>query len=188
MMLVKSEVKKPVSYVSKGLNEHEEKYHINEMEFWAVLWSLQQFRPHVYGRNVLLKTDSSVLKHVFEKADASKNLRLSRWVMELKNFNITVEHHKGAANVVADALSQNPAPTEGVFGGCIGAIIPGGYESRELAILQHTDPAIWKRVLALQKVGDKPFEDNRDFTPIEGILYKEVRTREGEICWYSPQS
>ena len=48
LMVHREEVRKPIAYVSKRLNPHEERYDINELEFFAVIWSLQQFRHHVY--------------------------------------------------------------------------------------------------------------------------------------------
>ena len=67
LMLVKDGVRKPIAYASKKLNDTEEKYHINELEFMALWWALLKFRHHVYGRNCLVKTDSTVLKWVCRK-------------------------------------------------------------------------------------------------------------------------
>ena len=143
------------------------------------MWSLQQYRHHVYGRNVLVKTDSSVLKYVFDREDANKNHRLSRWVMEFWNYYINIEHLKGTANAVADALFRNPIEDPpNPFEGKVMAIIPGGYEPRELAILQHADPEIRTRVLTLQGIGECQHEDNKDFSLVECILCKR-NTRPG---------
>ena len=62
----------------------------------------------MYGRNVLVKTDSSVVKWVIERADATKNDRLRRWLMELRGVDFSAQHLKGASNTVADALSRSP--------------------------------------------------------------------------------
>ena len=173
LRLHKDGVKKPITYASRRLDCNEENYHINELEFLAVLWTLEKFRHHVYGRNVLVRTDSSVLKYVFDRADATKNPRLSRWVMELRGYDLTVQHLKGASNAVADALSRFPVDEVPDTGEChIGAIIPGGYQPRELAILQHADADIRKRVLDLQGIGDRQSEDTRSYVLYEGILYR----------------
>ena len=61
LYLVKESVRKPIAFASRRLDGPEGKYHINELEFLALLWALKRFQHHVCGRNVLVKTDSSVL-------------------------------------------------------------------------------------------------------------------------------
>ena len=138
-----------------------------------MLWALRRFNHHVYGRHVLVKTDSSVVKWVIQRADATKNDRLRRWLMELRGNDVTVQHVSGSANTVADALSRSPVegpldPTEDF----VGALIPMSYEPRELAIMQYADEDVWKLVLSLQEIGERPFEDMSEFVMREGILYK----------------
>jgi ribonuclease HI len=173
LYLIKDDVKKPISFASRRLEGAEERYHVNELEFLALLWALKRFQHHVYGRNVLVKTDSSVVKWVIERADATKNDRLRRWLMELRGYDISVQHLKGASNTVADALSRSPVdcaidPKEDY----IGALIPSRYAPRDLAILQYGDEEIKKLVLTLQEIGERPFEDTSEFVLREGIVYK----------------
>ena len=171
LYLIRDEVKKPIAFASRRLDGAEERYHINELEFLALLWALKRFQHHVYGRNVLVKTDSSVVKWVIERADATKNDRLRRWLMELRGFDISVQHLKGASNTVADALSRSPVEgaTEEDY---IVALIPLRYEPRDLAIMQYADEEIKKVVLMLQEIGERPFEDTSEFVMREGILYR----------------
>ena len=108
LYILKEDVRKPIAFASRCLEGAEERYHVNELEFLALLWALRRFNHHVYGRYVLVKKDSSVVKWVVQRADATRNNRLRRWLMELRGYDVTVQHVKGAANVVADALSRSP--------------------------------------------------------------------------------
>ena len=138
----------------------------------------------MYGRNVLVKTDSSVVKWVMERAKATKNVRMRRWLMELRGFDISVQHVKGAANSVADALSRNPVQTgTDLKEDYIGALIPTRYDPRELAIMQHADEEIQKMVLTLQGIGDRPLEDSSEFVLRKGILYKRSPYQVASIYW-----
>jgi hypothetical protein len=176
LLLHKEGLKRPVAYASRKLTEAEEKYHVNELEFLALIWALERFRTYVYGRNCIVKTDSSVVKWVAERAQATQNKRMLRWLVELRGFDISVEHMKGTSNIVADTLSRNPVGGEpDPHEHYIGALIPIGYEPRDLAILQRADEDIEQLVLTLQDIGERPFKDTEGFILNEGILYKRNR-------------
>lgn len=120
-----------------------------------------------------MKTDSTVLKWVSERAEATKNRRMLKWLMDVRVYDITVQHIKGTSNVVADALSRSPQDNEDASAGCfIGAIIPVGYEPRELAIMQHADEEIRQLVLTTQEIGDRTFVNTGEYFMDKGILYR----------------
>lgn len=193
LLLNKEGVSKPLMFISRRLNPAEEKYHVNELEFLALLWALTKLKYHLNGRTCHAKTDSSVVKWVCERKDLTKNARLARWVADLQSFDVVVKHLSGVKNVVADALSRNPvkgdlnpndycailasgneeflsALAEG-YERHFAALAPG-YEPRDLAILQHADPEIQMRVLALQDIGERPRVSTEYYRLREGILYR----------------
>ena len=51
-----------------------------------------------------LFTDRKILRYVFSQKDL--NLHKRRWLEILKDYDMSVLHHLGKANVVADALSH----------------------------------------------------------------------------------
>ena len=53
---------RPVAYSSQGLQPHERRHVITELEGLGVVWALKQFRPYLYGRHCDLFTDHEALK------------------------------------------------------------------------------------------------------------------------------
>ncbi len=136
---------RPVSFISRKLSDAETRYHANELECLAVVWALKKFRTYVYGRHFIVKTDSSSVKWMMGKKELKG--KFSRWVLDLQEFDFTIEHVKGVDNQVADALSRNPAETivetndsQTEETCCIAVNMPEtGLASNEVALLQQQD-------------------------------------------------
>jgi len=175
LMLVKEGVLKPIAYASKKLTETEERYHINELEFMALWWALDKFRHHVYGRNCIVKTDSSVIKWVCERAEATKNRRMLKWLMDVRDYDITVKHIKGTSNAIADALSRNPVDAD--LDAYIVAIIPVGYE-------QHADDDIRALVFTTQEIGHRKTLTRKNTCWIKESYTNATPGLAGNICWW----
>lgn len=47
----------PVAYVSRQLNNVEQKYRVTEQEYMAVVWAVHHFRCYLYGRHFQVITD-----------------------------------------------------------------------------------------------------------------------------------
>lgn len=95
---------KPVSYISRTLNNHEVNYSTVERELLAIVWAVKQFRPYLYGRRFKIITDHMPLKYLFNLKEA--NSRLIRWRLKLEEFDYEVVYKKGTQNSNADALSR----------------------------------------------------------------------------------
>ena len=133
----------------------------------------KQTSPLCYGRQLVVKTDSNVLKWLFQKKDVSG--KFARWIITLQEYLLDIHHIGGSANVVADALSRAPVgraeetdPTEQL----LAALQPGEYSSRDIALLQHADEDIRKIVLQLQGYLASPPNDTKLFTFYKGVLYR----------------
>lgn len=176
----------PKTFISRRLTPAEERYHINELECLALVWSLNRLRHHVYGRHLTVKTDSSVLRWLSQKKDL--NGRLARWIITLQEYSIDIQHLSGSSNAVADALSPalvgTPESTDPVDGILCGVQV-AEYSFRQLALLQHADRDIRQMVLLLQGYGDENCALNRrkDFILYEGVLYKKMKSWVASGSW-----
>jgi hypothetical protein len=104
------------------------------------------------------------------------NGKFAWWILTLQEYSIDIQHSRGTANVVADALSRAPVdtevrsePTESV----VATIQSGGYGTKEIGLLQHADDDIRQIVLVLQGfTKDSSTQWNFKFTLFKGVLYK----------------
>ena len=96
----------PVSFFSKKLNKHQQKYSTVEKETLALILAVQQFEVYVTAGEfpVQVYTDHNPL--TFLGKMKNKNQRLVRWSLFLQEYNLDIKHIPGKQNVVADALSR----------------------------------------------------------------------------------
>ncbi len=99
-------VEHPVSYFSKKFTRCQQQYSTIEKEALALLLALQHFEVYLGGscNPVVVYTDHNPL--VFLGRMCNSNQRLMRWSLILQEYNLDIQHRKGAENVVADALSR----------------------------------------------------------------------------------
>ena len=105
---------KPILYYSKMLSKSQQKvYKTIEKEAYAILVGLKTTRPIVLGFPLIISSDHAPLRYLLTKEHPAG--RLSRWALELADYNITIKHIKGEHNSVADALSRIVAHEEEQF-------------------------------------------------------------------------
>lgn len=96
---------KVISYESRKLKEHEQKYSAYDLELTTIIHALKMWRHYLMGRKFLLLTDHHSLINYF--IQSTLNVRPARWVDFLSGFEFDIKHLKGKENQVADALSRN---------------------------------------------------------------------------------
>ena len=111
---------KPIAFGSRYLNESEQNYSIGELELLAVVWGLEEFRFHLYGKKVFLYTDHQALEPLIKRNRCNRqySARLTRWLDRLAHFDIAIQHIAGSNLEFTDFLSRNPvsnAATENVY-------------------------------------------------------------------------
>lgn len=94
----------PIAFHSKKLNSAQRNYNITELECYAAVLAVKTFRAYVELMPFTIITDHARLKWLMSQRDLGG--RLGRWSLKLQAFNFTIEHRKGSANVVPDALSR----------------------------------------------------------------------------------
>lgn len=70
----------------------------------TVVFALKIWRHYLYRETYEIYMDRKSLKYIFQQKDL--NLRQWRWMELLKDYNCTILHHLGKANVVVDRLCK----------------------------------------------------------------------------------
>lgn len=105
----------PVCYASRTLSRHEQNYSATDKEFLAIMWSVQYFRPYLYGNKFSIFTDHQPIKFLQTKYKG-KDLspRHQRWLLKLGEYDFQIEYLKGKENKVADFLSRIKTTDENI--------------------------------------------------------------------------
>lgn len=93
-----------IYFISKNLTPAEHNYTVTEKEFLAVVYSINKFQHYITGYEVFVHTDHSTIRFLMNKPIT--NGRITRWLLLLQEFNITIVNRPGKENLVADFLSR----------------------------------------------------------------------------------
>ena len=74
------------------------------MDLAAVVFALNIWHHYLYGEEFEVYSDHKSLKYIFTQRDL--NMRQRKWMEILKDYDFTLHHHPGKANVVADELNR----------------------------------------------------------------------------------
>ena len=94
----------PIVYIHRVLTSAELNYSTTEKECLALVWAIQKLRPYLEGYKFRAITDHSALRWLQNLREPSG--RLARWAIELQQWDVRIEHRKGAMHRVPDALSR----------------------------------------------------------------------------------
>lgn len=93
----------PVRFLSLKTTDAEEKFCSYELEVLAIIKALQRFRVYLLGQKFKIVTDCKA----FEATMNNKNVpKIARWVLQLQEYDFTVEHRAGKRMPHVDALSR----------------------------------------------------------------------------------
>jgi hypothetical protein len=95
-----------VSTALRVLSSVEQKYGVSEQELLAIVYALEKFRTYVYGQEITLYTDNRAL--VLLNRCALTSGRIARWVMEIQEYTLNIQHISGTKNFRADIIRRNP--------------------------------------------------------------------------------
>jgi hypothetical protein len=95
-----------ISTASRVLKPVEQRYTTCEKELLSIVYALQRFKIHIYGRKVILYTDNQAITFLHKCVITSN--RVARWMMEIQQYDLEIRHIKGVNNHLADILSRSP--------------------------------------------------------------------------------
>ena len=102
--VVREGKKLPVAYYSKQLQGAQHHYSATELEGLAMFRSINFFAHYLYGTRFEVVTDHKALVSLLHSRVL--NRRLHRWVLQLLEFDFTIQYRPGLENGDADALSR----------------------------------------------------------------------------------
>lgn len=94
----------PICFESHKLNAAEGNYPAHELEAYAIVYCLQQWRCYLEGSKFIVQTDHQALRYLMTQKHLSR--RLTRWVEFLQQFEFEIQYKPGSENTAADALSR----------------------------------------------------------------------------------
>eukprot|EP00253_Pinus_taeda_P030041 PITA_30041 len=103
-----------IYFVSKNLSKAELNYTVTEKELLAIVHSLNKFRHYITGYRTFVHTDHAAIRYLMNKPNV--NACIIRWLLLLRQFDLTIVDKPGKENVVVDFLSrlEMPADEEGM--------------------------------------------------------------------------
>ena len=83
----------------------------------AVVFGLERFKYYAYGRHVTIETDHKPLEAIFKKHLDQAPPRISRMLLRIQEYDVTVKYVPGKDIQLADALSRvNPCAGDEIDG------------------------------------------------------------------------
>jgi hypothetical protein len=98
----------PIRFMSKTLAGAQVRWSTIEKECFAMYYSLKKFADLLLGVPFVLRTDHRNLLYLNEAGSA----KVTRWKIEIQNYNFRIEHIPGVENIPADMLSRLIKPFE----------------------------------------------------------------------------
>lgn len=84
----------PVAFFSRSLTKTERNYCAYELEMFAVVRAVENFRVFLLGIIFLLRTDHMALVRLLNR-DQPPTTRIERWILRLSQYQFRIEHQKG---------------------------------------------------------------------------------------------
>ncbi len=106
LLQVQDGVEKVVAYGSFALTKQQRQYCVTRRELLALVRFTSHFRHYLLGREFTVRTDHNSLVWLMNFRHPEG--QLARWLEELSQFNMSIQHRQGKLHTNADALSRRP--------------------------------------------------------------------------------
>ena len=106
LVQIQNNVERVIAFASRSLKRHERNYSATELECAAVIFAVDTFRPHLYGKKFQIVTDHCALCYLLKTKDPQG--KLARWALKLQPYDYEIIYKSGKKHMDADPLSRNP--------------------------------------------------------------------------------
>ncbi|XP_077869142.1 uncharacterized protein LOC144360123 [Saccoglossus kowalevskii] len=106
LLQVQDNEERVITYGSFALSSEQRRYCTTRKELLAVVHFTRQFRHYLLGNHFIVRTDHSSLTCLLRFKEPQG--QLARWLEELSQYDMTVEHRPGKKHLNTDALSRIP--------------------------------------------------------------------------------
>ena len=178
----------PVGYFSKKLNKCEQKYSVTDKEALSIVKATRFFHHFLWGIKFSIVTDHQPLTAIFKRKTHSP--RMSRYMLEMREYNFEIQYKQGKHNLVPDMLSRPCGKRAKVHNIRTVPVLDStnfpGLTPEKIKVEQRKDK-IWAKVIKYCEGGSIPNRTpgNRTlscFELIDGLLY--VRREEFKRLTY----
>lgn len=150
----------------KRCTDIESRYHSYELEALSIVYALRRFRVYLLSIEFKIITDCKSLTLTLNKK--LLNPRISRWVLEMQEFNYIIEHRVSSRMQHVDSLSR-----------CTNILlIQDDSFEYVLAAAQKKDPVIQKILSELEK------GESKTYALVNGLVYRKFKD---EVMFYVPE-
>ena len=104
LLQVQNGEERVIAYGSVTLSAEQRRYCTTRKELLAIVRFTRQYRCYLLGRPFKVRTDHSSLIWLMRFKDPQG--QLARWIEELSQYTLILEHRKGKLHAYADALSR----------------------------------------------------------------------------------
>lgn len=101
---IQNGVERTIAYASLTLLPEQRRYCTTRKELLAVVFFTRYFRYYLLGRCFTVRTDHSSLQWLLNFRYPEG--QIARWIEELSQYNMTIQHREGKNHINADALSR----------------------------------------------------------------------------------
>jgi hypothetical protein len=103
----------PIAFFSRPIAPRHHALAAYERELIGLVQAVRHWRPYLWDRRFIVKTDHYSLKYLLDQRLAT--IPQHHWVGKLLGFDFTVEYRSGATNTLVDALSRRDTDTAGLM-------------------------------------------------------------------------
>ena len=143
-----------VACESRKLSDVERRYATTYREFLGVIFGVAKFDRYITGRKFVIVTDHHALCFMLKSLKPG-NSAITRWTMNMLEYDFDIEWTSGKSHKDADALSRPPGceenadPEESVTDDRQHCVLPDMFPLKSLQQIQQAADAGWQELAAI---------------------------------------